>query len=76
MRTTDSSTTDRPIGAQLTRGDAPRSPATAAMISMQVAQTEQTTTQAAFQFVGTVGAMPASLVFTTYFFDINAKGWR
>ena len=46
------------------------------MISMQVAQTEQTTTQAAFIFVGTVGAMPANLVFTTYFFDITATGWR
>ena len=30
----------------------------------------------ALSFIGTVGAMPANLVFTTYFFDINAKGWR
>ena len=51
-------------------------PATTAMISMQVKQEEQASVQAAFGLIGGVSAMGAPWIFTHYFFDTTARGWR
>ena len=51
-------------------------PATTAMISMQVKQTEQASVQAAFSLVGGLSAMYAPLFYTEHFFDVDATSWR